>query len=110
MNVKADYMAMAAVVLPSADGLPPAPRSVQLAVQSLCEDCRSASVAELAAVASYLADLAAHSSLPDEVRTLLLAVRASLLDRRLRSHACQAGQRRDRASGTVTATMQVQVR
>lgn len=118
MHLKTAYLALAAVVLPSLDGLPSAPRDVQLAARALCEDSASASVAELAAVASYLADLAAIPELPDEVRMVLLVVRASLLGLRVRNHhprtsggswtdCCRAS---SSGSGTVTATMQVQVR
>ena len=118
MHFKTAYIALAAVVLPSMDGLPPAPRNVLQAVQSLCEDSASASVAELATVAGYLAELAAIPELPDEVRLVLLVVRDSLLGLRVRNHhprtsrgswtdCCRVS---SSGTGTVTATMQVQVR
>lgn len=118
MIVKTSHLALAAVVLPTMAGLPPAPYHVQIAVQALCEDVASATVAELAAVASYLAELAAHPDLPWEVRDCILAVRASLLERRIRNHHSRRSSRSsDRShgrghasgSGSVTATMQVQV-
>ena len=116
MNVRPGIIALLAVYLPRLQDHPAPSLPVMTGVHALCDRAGSVSVAELATVAGYLADLAAHPSMPDDVRMVLLVVRASLLGLRVRNHhprtsggnwtdCCRAS-----SSGSVTATMQVQVR
>lgn len=111
MTARVCAVAALAVFLPHLDDAPALTAPVMRACRALLDESASASVEDIHVLAVYLDVLARRPGLPEEARLLLLAARDSLLGRRVRNH--RPRQRRGRTgrdSGSLTATMQLQVR
>lgn len=85
MNVRPGIIALLAVYLPRLQDLPAPSLPVMTGAHALCDRAGSVSVAELAAVAEHIGDVADHPYLPAELQTFLQAVQDVLLGRRVRN-------------------------